>query len=464
MGFLDKMRGRVSEKRSTTEPKFGVMPDAESFGDDLIDDAGEGGWTVSLTETSDGCSDTVISTTETRKTVSNEMALSLAAAYACIDRISTSIAMVPFKIVKIVDGETEEIKEHPAKKVLEVSPNDWQTPFTMRRQLMVDVLGGNGYIRIIRNNVSGEIHELEYCKESSVDLQNTTGSRWVYTYTDEYGKYHTIFPEDMIHVRALGNINRKGLSPIKLHASSIRMGLDMQSYGESFFNGGAKPSGIIGVKGGLEAKSWDKLIANWNKTTRSAAVGNKKNNVMFLPADITYNPISISPIDAALIQSMKLTRSEIGGIYNVPGYMIGDMDKAYSGNVTTMMIGFVKNTLQPWVTNIEQEVSKKVLSDEDIAQGITVKMDMDELMRGTPEEIMKMSNEGVKGGLMTRNEGRIRIGYKRITNDPTMDVCLVNVSQSNFADSNAASGKDAGKKVEDKANPEKEEDDNEANV
>lgn len=448
MKIIKNIFWRDSEKRSTTEPKLGSIP--ENF-DVFGDDPGEGGWTVQLSGGDDAnCQETVVNANVKKRNIDKETALSLSAAYSCIDRISAMIAMVPFRIVREVDGQIEEIEDHPANVVLRVSPNDWMTPFSMRRQLMVDALNGNGYLWIRRNSVSGEIHEIEYCDERNTRLENPSSNRWYYDYSDEYGKQHLIYPEDMIHVRALGNKGRMGLSPIQLHASSIRMGLDMQSYGESFFNGGAKPSGVIGVKGSLDSKGWDKLINIWRKNANSVADGNRKNNVFFMPADVTYNPISISPIDAALIQSMKLTRSEIGGIYNVPGYMIGDMDKAYSGNVTTMMIGFVKNTLQPWVTNIEQEVTKKILTEEDILSGVRVIMDMNELMRGTPEEVLKMANDAVKGGLITRNEGRVKIGEKRITDDPTMDVCLVNVSQSNFADSSAAQNESGGKKIEDK--------------
>lgn len=458
MGILNFMSTRKSEKRSTTEPTLDT--DKLSGALDVFgEESNDGGWSVKLSgEDGDGnCKDTIVNLNGKKCYVSKEAALSLAAAYACIDRISTAVAMMPFKIIKIVDEEEVEVTEHPARKVLEFEPNEWQTPFTLRRQMTVDVLNGNGYVWIIRNNVSGEIHELRYCDERSTDLINISGSRWVYHHVDEYGIFHVIYPEDMIHVRALGNNGRKGLSPIQLHASSIRMGLDMQSYGESFFNGGAKPSGIVSVKGTLQEKSWEKLISIWNRNAFSASNGNKKNNVMFMPADIDYNPISVSPIDAALIQSMKLTRSEIGGIFNVPSYMIGDMDKAYSGNVTAMMVGFVKNTIQPWVTNIEQEISKKVLTEDELLSGYMVKMDMSELMRGTPEEIMKLANEGVKGGLMTRNEGRVKIGYRRIKDDPTMDVCLVNVSQSNFADTDAAKNDKEPQKA-DKENEEVKED------
>lgn len=53
----------------------------------------------------------------------------------------------------------------------------------------------------------------------------------------------------MIHVRALGNDQKMGLSPVLQHAETIGMGMSGQKYTESFFSGNARPAGIVSVKG-----------------------------------------------------------------------------------------------------------------------------------------------------------------------------------------------------------------------
>lgn len=394
---------------------------------------GEDSFTVSLSEGGNPtASGTTVFTGSGGTVANNKTALSLATVYACIDRISSSVAILPFKVMVKDEGEFVEVPNHPVTKAIEIPPNDWMTSFQMKRAFMVDALRGNGYLWIKKNRDGSKILEMIWCPEVSVSLNNISGNRWVYGFTDEYGVYNTIDPDDMVHIRALGNTQRKGLSPIMLHASTIKTGLDMQNYGETFFNGGAKPSGVVGVKTPLDKAGWDRLLKTWEKNSKQA-IQSSDNRVMFLPADVSYNAISISPIDAALVQMMKLSREEICGIYNVPGYMVGDLSKVYSGSVEAMLSSFVKNTIRPWSVNIEQELTKKLLSPDDIEKGYSIKADFTELLKGTPQEMLTFFTGAATSGFITRNEGRAGLGYARDKTDPTMDEFTYNVSQSAFA-------------------------------
>lgn len=415
-------------------------------------------WEVQLNPESSGTATAtdLIFNREGKRKISKSDAMSLSAAYSCMDRISANIAVMPISIKRKVGDEITDVEKHPAKYVLEKSPNEWQTQYTLIRQFVLDAINGNGYIWIRRNNYNGEILKLVYCDEASTELMNLGNGRWVYDYTDEDGGNFTIYPEDMIHLRALGNTGRKGLSVIKLHASTMRSGLDMTAYAESFFGAGAKPSGVVGVKNALDQAGWERLIKNWKKSSKQAE--DNKNRVMFMPADLSYTAISISPLDAALIQSMKMSRGEIAGIFNVPGWMIGDSDKTSYSNITAMAIAFVRNTLQPWITNIEQEMNKKLFTKKELLDGYTVYFDMSVITRGTPEETMRLAVQGATGGLMTRNEGRIAIGYPRDETDPEMNKFLVNVSQANFTDDKSKSP-ESSKDNEDDNDKEPENDD-----
>jgi phage portal protein BeeE len=52
----------------------------------------------------------------------------------------------------------------------------------------------------------------------------------------------------MIHIRALGNNQKMGLSPVMQHAETIGMGMSGQKYTESF-SAEMPPAGIVSVKG-----------------------------------------------------------------------------------------------------------------------------------------------------------------------------------------------------------------------
>jgi len=440
--FLSFFRGKSgSTTRPDVEPQIGntavVDSEKRSESSDVVGTSENfGGWAIkNIQDPMFGYSQSqVISFDKEKKFISRDKALQLSVVYSCIDRISAGIATMPLRIMQVKGDEEIEVDSHPAKFVTEKSPNDWQTQFTLMRQFMVDALNGNGYIWIIRNLSSGKFKELVYCDKNSVSLVNLGNRRWVYNYTDEDGGFHVIQPYDMIHLRALGNKGRSGLSPIQLHAAAIRMGMDMQEYGGNFFSSGGKPSGIVGVKGQLDPSAWGKLIDNWNKGAREAATS--KNRVIFQPADVTYTPISLSPIDANLVLSMNMTRDEICGIFNVPAYMVGNLANTSYANITAMATAFIKNTLMPWIVNIEQEMTKKIFFQDEIIDGYCVKFDMQAALKGTPVEMLALLTGASTAGFITRNEGRVGIGYPRDNTDESMNKFTVNVSQSKLTDNN----------------------------
>jgi HK97 family phage portal protein len=68
---------------------------------------------------------------------------------------------------------------------------------------------------------------------------------------------------------------------------------------------------------------------------------------------------------------MKLNRSMIAGIFNVPAHMINDLEKATFSNISEQAIQFVRYTMMPWVTNWEQELNRRFSPAPNGLPGIT---------------------------------------------------------------------------------------------
>lgn len=359
--------------------------------------------------------------------MSRDTALSLSAVYSCVDRISSAIAMMPFEVKQITGETVTDVTQHDASFLLGHKPNQWQTPYLMKQLLMVDVLtDGNLYCEV-RKTRKGGIDSFNWYDARGVGMYNTGPGRWVYDAVDDEGNNRIIYPEDMVHVRALRNKGRKGLSPIRLHAELINMGLDAEEYGQSFFSAGGKPSGIVGVKtsgGPINDKSMENLKTTWK---RAANMADSFNKTIFLPADVTYTPMSISPVDAKLVEVLKLSRAEIGGIYNVPSYLIGDFDKAPNSNITQFSISFVRNTLQAWITALEDELNVKIFTRDELLRGMRIRLDMDVLTRGTPVERAQINHYAITDGWKNRNTVRVEEGYSRVEGQG-MDDYLVSVN------------------------------------
>ena len=233
----------------------------------------------------------------------------------------------------------------------------------------------------------------------------------------------------MIHIRALGNNQKMGLSPVMQHAETIGMGMSGQKYTESFFSGNARPAGIVSVKSALNKESWGWLKEQWQKA--SQALRSQENKTMLLPADLDYKALTVSPIDAQIIDMSKLNRSMIAGIFNVPAHMINDLEKATYSNITQQAIQFVRYSMMPWVTNWEQELNRRLFTRAELAAGYYVRFNLTGLLRGTPQERAQFYHFAITDGWMSRNEAR---AFEDMNPVDGLDEMLVSVNAANPAD------------------------------
>ena len=177
--------------------------------------------------------------------VSPETAMKLAAVYACIYVLSSNLAQMPLHVMRKHNGKVEPARDHPAFYLVHDEPNTWQTSYKWRELKQRHILGwGNGYTWVKRNR-RGEVISLDCCMPWETTLFNT-GGRYTYGLYNEEGAF-AINPDDMIHIRALGNNQKMGLSPVMQHAETIGMGMSGQKYTESFFSGNARPAGFVTV-------------------------------------------------------------------------------------------------------------------------------------------------------------------------------------------------------------------------
>ncbi|HFT3686487.1 TPA: phage portal protein, partial [Klebsiella pneumoniae] len=304
--------------------------------------------------------------------VSPQTAMKLAAVYACIYVISSNIAQMPLHVMRKTNNKVEAARDHPVFYLVHDEPNMWQTSYKWRELKQRHILGwGNGYTWVKRSR-RGEVSGLECCMPWETTLLNT-GGRYTYGVYNEEGAF-AVNPDDMVHIRALGNNQKMGLSPIMQHAETIGMGMSGQAYTSSFFNGNARPAGIISVKNQLNEESWGRLKSMWQKAT--AALRSQENKTMLLPAELDYKALTVSPVDAQIIDMSKLNRSMIAGIFNVPAHMINDLEKATFSNITQQAIQFVRYTIMPWVTNWEQELNRRLFTRAELAAGYYVRFNL----------------------------------------------------------------------------------------
>ena len=297
--------------------------------------------------------------------VSQESGSRLGAAYACIRFLSEVIGSLPLGAYRKVGGRVEQVS---GPGWLENANLDlpWNE---FAEQLLSSVLtDGNGYARILRNRLQLPA-ELIPLHPSEVSVKRASNGR------PEFTVRGVIVPrEDMLHVPAFvppGGL--AGVSPIEHCRRTFGLAQAAEEYGAAFFENGASPGGVIEHPGEATPERMKQLAQSW----RRSHGGTKQAHMPgVLVGGASWKQVTIPNDQAQFLETRKMSRTEVAGIYRVPAHVIGDLERATFSNIEHQSIELVRYTLVPWLKRLENRLSPL------LPRGQYVKVNVEGLLRG----------------------------------------------------------------------------------
>ncbi|WP_245430939.1 phage portal protein [Rhodoplanes roseus] len=321
--------------------------------------------------------------------VSEHTALHLPVVYACINRIANPIARFPLKILqKTSSGGAAEVLDHPLSQRLGLRPNDFMNSRTLRKTIQAHaLLWGNGYIEIERNNRGQAVGLWPLLAWSTRPVR--IEDRLVYR-TSIDGRQHDLDYGDVLHVMDLSQDGYIGQSQIALARQAVGMALAMEKFGAKFFGNDAKSGGFLLHPGQLSATARQNLGSSSEKRTDPGAQlerqGGLENahRVKVLEEGMKFVNTTIPPEDAQFLGSREFQIAEIARMYDVPLVLLQSHEKttSWGSGIEQLMIGFVRQTIDPWVQAWEQELNWKLFTEAERAAGLYVKFNMNAMLRG----------------------------------------------------------------------------------
>jgi HK97 family phage portal protein len=130
--------------------------------------------------------------------------------------------------------------------------------------------------------------------------------------------------------------------------------------------------------------------------------GNQRSTV--LPHGVEMEKLSMTPEEAQYIQARQFSAEEIARIFGVPASMIGAKDGIKS-SVEQEYQDFYSRTLMSYCINIEQELRRKLLTEND-KTFYYFKFNFNSLLRASANDRADFYNKGIRGGWLSPNEAR----------------------------------------------------------
>ncbi|HGV9233550.1 TPA: phage portal protein [Providencia rettgeri] len=346
------------------------------------------------------------------KLVTADKAMQLSTVWACVRLLSESISTLPIKIYQSrSDGSRTLAKEHPVYRLLCKQPNIEMTPSRFMLMVVASLcLRGNSFIE--KKYIGPKLVALvPLLPQNMVVKRDEASGMLEYKYTNPFTKEERIVPiKNMMHIRGFGMDGICGMIPIQTGRNVIGSALSVEESAAKIFENGLQSSGFISSELPLNDEQRERI-----RSYLLSFVGSKNaGKMMVLEGGMKYNNVTMNPEAAQMLESRAFSIEEICRWFRVPPFMVGHMDKqsSWASSVEGMNMQFLTNTLRPLLVNIEQEISRCLLSGDD---DYYAEFSVEGLLRADSAGRAAYYTTSLQNGWMSRNDVR------RLENLPPID-------------------------------------------
>lgn len=318
--------------------------------------------------------------------------------FQCIVIRANSLSKLPLQLYKQDKNGKKRDKSHNIWYLIEKRPNKWQTPSQFKSYIEVSrCLYGNAYIRMVFD-IFGNIVALEPLDPSKTYIQKINGNYYFVSSTDE-GEVFILSEDEVIHIPYISLDGKRGKAPIEVARENAGNLQAITKFEGGFYKNGAMNTGVIEAPGQLDTKAKEKIKAEWAKLYGGS---NNAGSVAVLDAGFGYKQLSLPMKDIEFIASRKMNKAEIATIFDVPLYMLNELDNAKFNNVEQQNLRYLNDVLQPSITIIEEEFNYKVFT---LAQSkeYYVKFNLNSMLRADSKTRAEYYKEMIGSGVFTIN-------------------------------------------------------------
>lgn len=355
-------------------------------------------------------------------------ALSISAVYRAIELISSSVAVLPIKVLINNDEGKNELKTHPVNLLFnDRNTNNLISKFTLIKLLVQSVLmRGNGFCYIERAS-DGTPIRLRYLEANDVNIVYDNKRSTLYYDVPLINK--RVQPNDMIHLLMHSFDGIKGIGVLQNAARSVNIAQASENAAKNFFGNGMNLSGILQVQGPVSQKQREEIRQAWTETYVGDSAG-----LAILQGNMTYQPVQQNNKDSQMLESRQYSVQDIARFFGINPVLLGDLSKTSYSTLEAIQNDFLVHTLQPYITMIENEFNRKLLKvNED---NLTITLETNEILRVNKDAQATYYTSLLNSAVLSINEVRKELGYNGIGEAGDKHYALYSDTQSNLLQDN----------------------------
>ncbi|WP_447988326.1 phage portal protein [Achromobacter spanius] len=340
------------------------------------------------------------------KTVTAQTALQLSAVWACVRLLSQVLGTLPvFLYHRDAKGQRTLATDHPLYTVLHDQPNANMTPADFWQCLIAAVaLWGNGYALIHR--AAGRIVALEPLRPELMVVKVDKSGALEFRYTDLKGVLTVYSEAEIFHIKGFSLDGLIGLSPIAFARNTLGAAMAQEETSSRIFANGLRPSGVVSTEQILTKGNREEIRKS---VISQVGTASQSGSTLVLEAGMKYQPVTMNPEDAQLLQSRAFSIEEIcRWFFNTPPILIGHSPQGqtmWGSGVEQVIMGWRVMGMGPLVIGIEQAIKRQLLKPEE-RRSYYSKFSLEGLMRADSAGRAQLYASKVQNGLANRNSIR----------------------------------------------------------
>jgi HK97 family phage portal protein len=326
--------------------------------------------------------------------------LSNSVVYTCINNISSDVAKLMLRVMRPREkGEGREVhKNHPLNTLFH-HPNHYQT--SLQNYLASKLWTGNTYLILFRD-ARGVVQNMHVLDPSTVVPSLTEdGSIWyMVRATKLNGLTEDVYvpARNILHDRAVTLFHPLiGVSPLYAAVVSASIGNSISVNSEQFFLNMSRASGVLSAPGEITDPTAARLKSEWENNYRGLGFG----KVAVLGSGLEWKPLNMTAVEAQLIDQLRYTAEDIGRIYRVPAFMLGDAKLTYR-NSEQLARMYYQGCLSYHIESMEQCFNQKF----EMTAGSVVEFDLRPLFRIETDLRYEAHQKALQSGIKSINEVR----------------------------------------------------------
>jgi HK97 family phage portal protein len=331
-------------------------------------------------------------------------------------------------------------------------PNEAQNAVDFIAWLVVTLmLYGNSYCYVKRNDRNEPIALIPLSSNGQRGFIAPDGALY-YDLSDNGDFYETlnfdwIVPaRDVFHVKLPSRFSvLRGDSPVSYAYGAIAINDSVQSSTATFTANMSRPSGILSTDTPLSASQMIELRERFDEVSK----GINQGKVPVLGNGLKWQSMSVTAVDAQLLQAYNASVTDIARIFGVPLALLGTEHNVGANSVSTLIGQFKAGSLLYIAELIEFNFEDLFRMDHYVN---TVRFDLENVARADFETEINTLSKATQNGIYAPNEARNRVGLDSVPygDEPRVQAQNVRLEDAVPAPSTPAAGKDGSGPVDDR--------------